>query len=125
MQKDKKLLFISLILALCLCFTLASCKNEDDDDEPKYQKDMVFTFLDQNGVPIAKKEITFGNPFSNQDVVCGVKTDENGRATINSFPECEVTFETVTGHEQTCLINREILDSGEYTVVFQGYTVKK
>ena len=124
MQKDKKLLFISLILALCLCFTLASCKNDGEEDEPKYKKDMVFTFLDQNGVPIAKKSITFGNPFSNYDVAYGVKTDENGRATIKSFPECEVTFEIV-GHEQTCLINREILDSGEYTVVFQGYTVKK
>ena len=126
MQKDKKLLFISLILALCLCFTLASCKEEDPEAlRAEEYKDITFTFLDKNGTPVTK---WISGGVGAEEFAHEIRPDENGKDVMHVGLERTARFcfnEDGTLYKEEVFITREIMDSGEYTVVFQGYTVKK
>jgi hypothetical protein len=126
MQKDKKLLFISLILALCLCFTLASCKEEDPEAlRAEEYKDITFTFLDKNGTPVTK---WISGGVGAYDFAWDIRPDENGKDVMQVGLERTARFcfnEDGTLYKEEVFITREIMDSGEYTVVFQGYTVTK
>ena len=115
---------IFLILALCLCITLASCKKENPEEWPAEEyKDITFTFLDKNGTPITKRIV--GGVGAN-DIAYEVLPDENGKDVMEVGLERTASFffnEKGKLYMEDVFITREIFDSGEDTVVFQGYEV--
>lgn len=117
---------IFLALALCLCISLASCEKENPEEMPAEEyKDITFTFLDKNGTPITKWIV---GGVGAHDIAYEVRPDENGKDVMQVGLERTARFsfnENGTLYMEEVFITREILDSGEYTVVFQGYTVKK
>ena len=117
---------IFLVLALCLCITLASCEKENPEEMPAEEyKDITFTFLDKNGTPITKWIVGGVGAY---DVAYEVRPDENGKDVMQVGLERTARFsfnENGTLYMEEVFITREILDSGEYTVVFQGYVVTK